>query len=661
MNSMLAQPFTAEGMRARKAAYYQYARSRTTLVFQPDGSYQPATEDDPRITHWLIPALLTSPDPQERAYAQRIYAVSGMWDKWDVFTTSSIATTLVRERDYLSPELISRSEDHLQRFVVRDGGRTPCNGANDYIFHGYNDNMPSLSVRAMILAGDVLGRRDYTDQGLFYLEGLCAHFERRGLLSEYTSGTYTPAALSPLMDVAECSMNSEAREMAQACANHILLDIFGHWHMHIGGLGGAEARAYTMDCVEGHSCMNALMWYLTGSPFCVDLIEALTGKEESGTKSKQHKSNFSFDLAQYCEFFNASYEGIADGVRAFACAPREYPYEMHATSDSGQMGLLGGVKEIQTRAYHQPLYGLGTASETWFDQSGQQLLLHAVLSASPAPHSWQDRVPVWHKTIAGDLDQGDRITMPEFPHQAPVETNQVNDVGQYHVLQQRGSALVLGALGTGQLDKEISQLKLSVIFGTLLRMPDEVAGEGNWHLLRFGDVYVGVRMSAMVEEEKRPVRCVVKNDYLRIEASLLEGRTVTVTQEFREWCDFGYVFEIAGKEECGSFAEFRRQCQACTWEFYHGAYRNSRYCGRHGELQIIDSVAAGSVRFMAIDGVVEPKIKLAATGLDPHLTELFPDGHRVPQRRICYRPHYIGSPYYTFREHIMETDIPGSE
>ncbi len=59
---------------------------------------------------------------------------------------------------------------------------------------------------------------------------------------------------------------------------------------------------------------------------------------------------------------------------------------------------------------------------------------------------------------------------------------------------------------------------------------------------------------------------------------------------------------------------------------------------------------------MAIKGQVEPRVKLAATGLDPTLTQLFPDGHRVKQRRIAYRPDYIGSPFYEHRAHILETN-----
>ena len=178
--------------------------------------------------------------------------------------------------------------------------------------------------------------------------------------------------------------------------------------------------------------------------------------------------------------------------------------------------------------------------------------------------------------------------------------------------------------------------------------------EDGWHLLRFGDVYVGVRPTGMVLGKRKPVRRVIKNRYLRIEVPLVTGRPVKVTQEFREWCDFGYVFEIASKAECGSFARFCRECLDCSWEFYHCFYRTSRYQGRHGELQIIDSVAAGTVRFMAIDGVVEPRVKLAATGLNPKLTQLFPDGHRVKQRRLMYSPDFIGSPFYKLRSHVVE-------
>ena len=648
--------FDSITMRARKEAYYRYARSCARRLFKPDGTYQPATELDQRIPYWLYPALVSSPDVEEREFANVIYAAAPMWHEWNVFTTSAIAANLARKRESMRPDLVKRSEEHLAKFVVRDGGQSPCSGANDYVFHGYNDNMPALSVRAMILAGDVLGRKDYTDQGLFHLEGLCAHFERRGLLSEYSSGTYTAITLTILLDVAECSTNPTARELAQACSQRILIDIFGHRHQHVGGIGGAQSRAYTADAQQWLSVMNALVWYLSGSPLCVDPIETLRHLD-TFEGYVHHGRNFAFNLAQFAEVLAPSYATIAPELREFCTAPRVYPYEMLATTDAGQVGLFGGVKEIQTRAFHQPLYGLGSASVTWFDRSGQQLPLHAVLSASASPQSWRDRVAVWHNTLAGTVDQGDR---EKYHDQDAVEVGYVDDLGHYHVLQKRGSALVLGALAPALVGREISQLKFSLLFGTILRMPEEIIAEGKWQFFRFGEVYVGVRMSAMVEEQRMLPRQLVKQQYLRVEVPLIAGRHVTVTHEFREACDFGYVFEIASREECGSFAEFRRQCAATTWEFYHVFYRTSRYCGRHGELQIVDSVAAGTVRFMAVDGVVEPTIKLAATGLEDRLTQLFPDGRRVKQRRLMYRPEFIGSPFYASRQQILEADLPHS-
>ena len=172
-----------------------------------------------------------------------------------------------------------------------------------------------------------------------------------------------------------------------------------------------------------------------------------------------------------------------------------------------------------------------------------------------------------------------------------VEADCVLDVGHYKTLQKGGSALVLGSLGPALLDREISRLKLSIVFGTFLHLPDETVEASKWHFLRFGDVYVGVRASGMVEEQRILAHRVVKNKYLRIELPLIEGRTVKVDQEFREWCDFGYVFEIAAKDECGSFEAFQEQCLACSWEWHHGFYRTSRYQGRHGDCLLYTSQA----------------------------------------------------------------------
>ena len=236
--------FDFDAMQHRRGAYYRFARQSAGRFFNEDGTYKEGVDPDRRTTFWLFPALIDTDDPGERDFALRFYAADPAWEAWDIFITSMIAANLVRERERLTPELVRRSEDHLSRFVCVDGGRKPSSAANDYMFHGYNDNMPALATRALILAGDVLGRKDLTDRGLFRLEGLCANFQRRGLLSEYNSSTYTPICLTTLMDLAEHTENAEASEMALACARRVMLDILCHWHRDLAApVGSSSSKA----------------------------------------------------------------------------------------------------------------------------------------------------------------------------------------------------------------------------------------------------------------------------------------------------------------------------------------------------------------------------------------------------------------------------------
>jgi len=686
--------FDPAGMRSRKDAYFRTVRSRASEWFHDDGTYRPNMDPDGRSTFWIFPALIASDDPAEREFALRVYAASACWDGWDVFITSIIATHLARERDRLTPELIARSEQHLARFAVVDRGRKPCSGANDYVFHGYNDNMPAMSTRTLLLAGELLDRPDLTDQGLFRLEGLCAHFARRGLLSEYNSGTYTPIAATALMDVAECCRNAEVAEMAAACANRVVLDILAHWHRPTGALSGSSSRAYVGDATITLTNTNALMWYLTGDPLCIPPAEGIDLSAYDGPL--HHGPDEGFLAAQFVEFFSPSYEKLSDGVVAYARAPRSYPHEVHATTDAGR------TASIRTRLYQQPGWTLGTASrDMWAGSSGQHLTCFGTLARKPDPAGWRDRLAFWHYLQGDQPDLGE--TMPSYNDTTALVTN-FCDYGCYHTVQKAGSAMVLAHLGPRLVGQDASQLRLVIAFGTLGRQPDEMfagdelltewsgAGDASqWQFLRFGEVYVGIRAAGMRAGAALPVRRCVKNDYLRVDVPILEGEKTPIDAEFCKRLDLGYVVEMADAGECGSFEAFRRQCAAATWELFHCFYRSGRYVGRNGELQIIDTIDPDAVRFAAVDGEVEepafftaggldPKLDtidpdavrfaavdgeveepafFTAGGLDPKLIELLPDGRRVTQRRISYWPDFVGSPFYDTPSNVVVADLPG--
>src|SRR5581483_5853651 len=112
-------------MRSRRDQYFRFVRRRVQDVFMPDGSYRPASFPDARLPYWIYPALICSNEDSEQQFANVVYAAARNWNTFDIFTTSSVAANLARDRHRMRPDLVKRSEEHLARFVVCDGGRAP--------------------------------------------------------------------------------------------------------------------------------------------------------------------------------------------------------------------------------------------------------------------------------------------------------------------------------------------------------------------------------------------------------------------------------------------------------------------------------------------------------------------------------------------------------
>jgi hypothetical protein len=430
-----------------------------------------------------------------------------------------------------------------------------------------------------------------------------------------------------------------------------------HWHPEIGAPAGSTSRAYLPDYTLTLSTQNALMWYL-GYPNCLDPIAMLTGDAYGGPL--HHGPDNAFLTAQFVECFAVDFSLVRQGVIDFARASREYPHSVQATMDSGKTGAF------QTRTYCAPQWSLGTASgDMWAGQAGHHVTMRGTLLRGDDPSDWRSRVALWHYLQSGEKDWGD--LEPSY-NNTVTPTTHVSDYGQWHTLQDAGSAMVLGHLGTTLYDKEIDSLKLVIIASLFGTMPDEMlvneapltewsgaATATDWHFLRFGDVFVGVRAAGVLDEQALPIHRVMKDGYLRLEIPALDGQPTHISPEFRKNLDVAYVLEMASVEEC-TFAEFRAECLAARWECYRCFYRNGRYQGRHGELQIVDSIDPEGVRFMAVDGQVEEPTFFTATGLDPALIQLFPDGHTVHQRRIVYQADFVGSPFYPAKQQVLAMD-----
>lgn len=375
------------------------------------------------------------------------------WQRFDIFLSSLVASHLAHYREAMGADLANRCEEHLNRFAIVDQGRSPCAACYDYMFHGYNDNMPAMATRMLALTGQLLDRRDCLDASRFNLESLCAHFKRRGLCSEFTSATYSPLTIVSLNDIVQTATDTDIRELANACLQRVLLDVLGHWHAPTGTSGGTTARAYTVDQTQTLSVLNAFMWWLTGDDMTIPPIDALQSDAFAG--SIHHARNFAFNLAQFAEVMPLRLEIDTQLLQA-----RDWPRSFEASSDWAANSAGGGSQCVQTYSYQQPLWWLATSSQTHTgEQTGQAVVLNAALIPTNKTTDWRQRVSLWTRCIADNPDHGEAALSFGASHHGSMtasentkafdtsaECDQVMDRGYYHCVQKNGSALLVGRL-----------------------------------------------------------------------------------------------------------------------------------------------------------------------------------------------------------------------
>ncbi|MEO7144788.1 MAG: hypothetical protein ABI165_14915, partial [Bryobacteraceae bacterium] len=158
---------------------------------------------------------------------------------------------LVRDRGELS---------NVCRELLKGLVREALNRRPEIRFSGYNDNFPAMENEVATLGGELLGDNDAGSRGLQGMRRLLEMLERRGLLSEYTSSTYSPVTMLCYSDIATYSRDAEARSLAVEIERRVWLDIAAHFHAPTNVLAGPHSRAYQVDSV-GHLHQVQMMLY----------------------------------------------------------------------------------------------------------------------------------------------------------------------------------------------------------------------------------------------------------------------------------------------------------------------------------------------------------------------------------------------------------------
>lgn len=136
-----------------------------------------------------------------------------------------------------------------------------------------------------LVGGWRVGAEGVAEGAIESLKGLVELLNRRGLLSEHTSPTYSAITLTCLADIVELSENAEARELALHAEERVWEDVLAHFHVPTGTMAGPFSRAYTADLLAHPHNIHVVLRMILGEVAFVspldDSAEPLVRREES--------------------------------------------------------------------------------------------------------------------------------------------------------------------------------------------------------------------------------------------------------------------------------------------------------------------------------------------------------------------------------------------
>ena len=502
---------------------------------------------------------------------------------------------------------------------------------------GVNDNFPAMSTCFALLGGEVLGLPRAASLGRDLLYEVVALLSRRGLLSEYTSPTYSPISLHCMAEIGNHTSDGEIRSLALAVETRIWLDILLHYHPPTCTMAGPHSRAYTVDCVGHATDVTFVLYALLGDAMRIRPTDTIfSGRGGDGQQVIHH--NPPFMQAIGCFLMSADYHCPTWLVDA--ALGRPYPFEVRATTEVAAFGepyphpglgcvYPGGAGNTVTWMTED--CAVGTTDREFATGVSTNSLHVLYRRRRPVAHQ-RDVGAVYTKYISNEK-QPDR--MNRYPADRDVEFS-VLDEGRKFAIQSGNTAAVLYRPKL-YCARDVGSLKLSVVLPSHYGAPDEVwlggepvffQGEGNSVLaesvtptdvvIRDGPVYLGLRPGSLTDHGRAvAVRVEMLNRYLLVSFYNYEGpRRGFTTEELYATCN-GVAVEVRSEEE-GDGVEGLRSLMlgADLDDRTDGPLRHFRYARREVSLECAYCPATEVVRHASVNGHPVPGPQFRATGID---------------------------------------------
>jgi hypothetical protein len=568
---------SGESQAARRRQIYALHQEHLGPLFDENGRWiGKSTPPIGRERLWNCLSLLSSPSTRDKANAilTRTFAERSTFPLFEIFEWSASTQLLVKNSNDLNQD----NKERLQSLV-----REALQLKREIRFMGYNDNFPAMANVIATLGGELLDDQEAQRRGIEGMHRLLHLLARRDFLSEYTSSTYCPVTMLCYADIAQYSRNEEARAMALEIERIVWMDIAAHFHPLTNILAGPHSRAYAVDSV-GHMHQVQMVLYIAFGDRVWMNPRRFVFPPVPG-QVVHHDGDVPFMQASTVFISSGTYHPTT--AIEHLLFDKAMPYSVSGTSEFGcaaesiwiRDGNGGKPKKVDevfeypagdlvSTTYMTKDYAVGSATAPFLD-GNQTDTFFVNFRRAETPNTLEDVSTVFARYTVDDFGPGKPWTDPRNPG-VEVTTSMLGEAGRVRTVQKKNT-VVVAYRSKSQFVGEYRGLRLTIIVPTIYRpirwvlfdgkvvqlpfrstVPGVVAFEDNYFYCAFQPLVItdlGRSEAVRIEEAK---------GFLSIHFVNYEGSGRSFTRQQLLEISNGFVAEVGGREDYGSFENFGR-------------------------------------------------------------------------------------------------------
>jgi hypothetical protein len=502
-------------------------------------------------------------------------------------------------------------------------------------FMGYNDNFPAMANAIASLGGELIDDATARQSGSEGMHRALDMLDRRGLLSEYTSSTYCPVTMLCYADIAEYAKDAEARSMALDIERRVWRDIASHFHGPTNILAGPHSRAYSVDSVGHFHQVHMMLYQAFGRKLWMNSPRFIFPPVEK--QIIHHDGDVPFMQVSTVWISSGTYHPTAEiehltfekrlpfrisGSSEYGCAPEPvFTRDIHGGKPTQKDEIFEYPSgQAITTSYLTEDYAVGSSTAAFLD-GNQTDVFFVNFRRAAKPNSLADVSTIYSRYTVDDFGPGKPWTDPRNPGRE-VTTSLLGEAGRVRAVQKDGAVLAVYQSKNNFIG-EYKGLRLTIVVPVIYRSIRRVLFEGQPVTLPFRSpkpgivaleddfLYCAFHPLSINPVGEDAVRIEENDGFLSIHFINYEGPARKFGRRELTKISNGFVAEVGGKTEYGSFAAFERIFLRgrVTDEVMDGQ-RVVTYERPGVRLALSQSILSGGLKYALVDGSVVPAAKL---------------------------------------------------